>query len=91
RGNPTGNMTLRDARAAFATAGDRAGDSRATDRAMGHHGVPARYQKTDYERLAAVSLAVETWLLTHAAELVERPPARRLTLDMTTRLWSVDS
>lgn len=60
--NPTGNITLRDCRAAFATAADRAGDSRATDLAMGHSGVPARYQKADYERLAAVAVAVQEWL-----------------------------
>lgn len=62
RGNASGNITLRDCRAAFATAGDRAGDSRATDLAMGHSGIPARYQKADYERLAAVAMAVESWL-----------------------------
>lgn len=58
----TTNITLRDCRAAFATAGDRAGDSRATDMAMGHSGVPARYQKSDLERLRRVSEAVEEWL-----------------------------
>jgi hypothetical protein len=57
------NITLRDCRAAFATAGDRAGDSRATDLAMGHSGIPARYQKSDYERLRKVAEAVEAWLL----------------------------
>lgn len=62
KSSPTGNITLRDCRAAFATAADRAGDSRATDLAMGHSGIPARYQKTDYERLAAVALAAETWV-----------------------------
>lgn len=58
----TTNITLRDCRAAFATSGDLAGDSRATDMAMGHSGVPARYQKSDLERLRRVAEAVEKWL-----------------------------
>ena len=58
----TTNITLRDCRAAFATAADLAGDLRATNIAMGHSGIPARYQKSDMERLRRVAEAVETWL-----------------------------
>lgn len=70
---PGKSITLRDCRAAFATAGDTSGDSRAVDLAMGHSGVPARYQKTDYDRLGRVSEAVTHWVITTLGYNLDNP------------------
>ena len=65
------NITLRDCRAAFSTAAGACGDEMAVQLAMGHSSIPMRYSKANLERLEAVSLAVERWLLSLGAYTVD--------------------
>lgn len=60
--SPSGQITLRDCRAAFSTAAGGI-DARMADLMMGHSGVPSRYLKQDYERMYACVCGVEDWLL----------------------------
>jgi integrase len=60
----TGTITLRDCRAAFASAADQAGDARGTDIIMGHSsGVAMRYQKGMTERLMPIMEKVRNLLI----------------------------
>lgn len=60
----SGTITLRDCRSAFKTAGLKYVLGDIVNKAAGHSGVAALYQKEDYDALARLALGVQTWLLT---------------------------